>query len=236
MKIDALLWDYDGTLVNSASKNIEITKRILARVAPRLTGTNLPSCLKDESAYHIANHQSKNWQDLYINHYGMSEPEMLEAGALWTEYQLMDTTPVELFSQLAHTIAQIDLPQGICSQNSSKNISLVLEKYNLAHKFQAIVGYDDIPKNRQKPHPFGGLQCLEQLFGTINDKTVVYIGDHEADMEFGRNIAKELHERIRVVNIAVKYSGADTKGWSLQPDFEIETPFDLITIINNGFN
>ncbi len=42
VKLDAVLWDYDGTMVNSVPKNINITKEILSTVAPRLTGANLP--------------------------------------------------------------------------------------------------------------------------------------------------------------------------------------------------
>lgn len=59
MNINAILWDYDGTLANSVPKNIDITKQILAKVAPRLTGDSLPQYLKNEEAYHVANHQSK---------------------------------------------------------------------------------------------------------------------------------------------------------------------------------
>ena len=179
MNIDAILWDYDGTLVNSVTKNIDTTKQILSAVASRLTGDNLPGCLKSEEAYHIANHRSKNWQDLYVNYYGMTEKEMLEAGTLWTEYQLKNTSPVELFAEIKQTINDISLPQGICSQNSSENINRVLEKNNLIQKFHSIIGYDDIPSNSQKPDPFAGIKCLEQIFGAKLDKTIFYIGDHE---------------------------------------------------------
>lgn len=233
MKIDAILWDYDGTLVNSVPKNIDITKQILSKVAPRLTGENLPHYLENEDLYHIANHKSKNWQDLYVNYYEMSKSEMLEAGTLWTEYQLKNTTPVELFYGIKQTINQILIPQGICSQNSAKNINRVLEQNSLAHKFQAIIGYDDIPSNAQKPNPLSGIKCLEQIFKNIPFKTIFYIGDHEGDVEFARNINKELNGQSKVVAIAAKYSGADTKLWDYKPDFEIGTPFDLIEIINN---
>ncbi len=232
MKIDAILWDYDGTLVNSVPKNIDITKQILLVVAPRLTGESLPDYLKSEKSYHIANHQSKNWQDLYVNYYGMTENEMLEAGTLWTEHQLNNSTPVELFSKIEQTINQIHLPQGICSQNSSENINRVLEKNSLIDKFNSIIGYDDIPSNAQKPSPFGGIKCLEQLFETILRKTILYIGDHEGDVEFARNIEKKLCENSKVISIAAMYSGADTKSWTYKPDFEIESPIDLLKIIN----
>lgn len=83
MKADAVLWDYDGTLVNSVPKNINITKQILSSVIPRLSGENLPVYLKSEKEYHTANHQSKNCQDLYINYYERTETEALQAGDLW---------------------------------------------------------------------------------------------------------------------------------------------------------
>lgn len=233
MNIDAILWDYDGTLVNSVPKNINITKQILTLVAPRLTGENLPQYLKSESLYHIANHQSKNWQDLYVNYYGMTETEMLEAGTLWTEYQLKNTTPVELFSEIKQTIERIHLPQGICSQNSSENINRVLEQNDLVHKFQAIVGYDDIPSNAQKPDSYSGLKCLELMFDNIVDKTIFYVGDHEGDVEFARNIEIELKEHNKVISVIAKYSGANTIFWKHKPDYEIKKPVDLIKIINN---
>lgn len=233
MKVDAILWDYDGTLVNSVPKNIDITKQILSFVAPRLTKKNLPNYLKSEELYHIANHQSKNWQDLYINYYGMTESEMLDAGSLWTEYQLKNTTPVELYSKIKQTINQIHIPQGICSQNSSENIYRVLKKNNLLHKFNSIIGYDDIPSNEQKPSPFSGIKCLKQIFDPIHNKTIVYVGDHEGDVEFARNIENELLENCRVVSVIAKYSGTDTKSWRNKPDFEITAPTELLKIISN---
>ncbi|KAA3630289.1 MAG: HAD family hydrolase [Bacteroidetes bacterium] len=234
MKADAVLWDYDGTLVNSVPKNIEITKQILAWVAPRLTEENLPAYLKSEASYHIANHKAKNWQDLYVNFYGLSEKEMLLAGTLWTEFQLKNTTPVELFPGIKKTINQINLPQGVCSQNSSENINRVLKVNNLNHKFHSVVGYDDIPENEQKPFPYSGLRCLEQIFGEITGKTVYYIGDHEGDVEFARNIDEALGGRKKVISIVVKYSGADPRHWKYQPDFEIKKPQEILEILKNN--
>lgn len=232
MKIDAVLWDYDGTLVNSVPKNMDITKQILSVVAPRLTGINLPKSLKSAQDYHIANHQAKNWQDLYVNFYGMTENEMRIAGTLWTEYQLKNNTPVKLFEEIKETVNQINLPQGICSQNSSENILQVLNKYEIAHKFNSIIGYDDIPSNKQKPSPYSGIKCLNQLFKRLNNKTIIYIGDHEGDVEFARNIEKELLNDNKVISILVKYSGANPSSWKYKPDFELESPNDLLEVIN----
>ncbi|MBL7958664.1 HAD family hydrolase [bacterium] len=233
MNVDAIIWDYDGTLVNSVPKNLDVTKQILSVVAPRLTGDNLPDCLKSEIVYSTANHQAKNWQDLYISYFGMTKIEMLDAGRLWTEYQLKNPTPVNLFPKIKEAIDQISIPQGICSQNSSENINCVLNENNLSHKFGSIVGYDDIPPDEQKPSGYGGIKCLKQLFDTIAEKIILYIGDHEMDVEFARNLKDRLCEKSKVISVVVKYSGADTKLWTHKPDFEISAPTDLFKIISN---
>src|SRR5262245_48838749 len=149
MKADVILWDYDGTLVNSAPKNIDVTKRILSEAIPRLSGNNLPPWLQSEKEYHLVNHLSKNWQDLYINYCGLTETETIHAGSLWTEYQLKNQTPVELFPGIQQIINHFKSPQGICSQNSTQNIKQLLAINNLLEKFHTIVGYDDIPSSMQ---------------------------------------------------------------------------------------
>jgi len=231
MNVDTIIWDYDGTLVNSAPKNIDITRQILSVVVPRLSGDNLPVYLRSESDYHTANHKSKNWQDLYINFYGLTESETQIAGRLWTEFQLKNLTPVQLFPGIKQTINQLHLPQGICSQNSAANIRKVLTNNKLHNKFKSIIGYDDIPDDAQKPSPASGIKCLKSIFGEITNKKIIYIGDHEGDVEFARNLANEIGVSNTVISIIVKYSGAITDSWSLKPDFEISSPKELLKII-----
>jgi len=233
MKADTIIWDYDGTLVNSVPKNIDITKQILSAAVPRLSGENLPVYLKSEKDYHTANHKSKNWQDLYINYYGLTETETLKAGRLWTEFQLKNLTPVELFPEIKQTINQLHLPQGICSQNSSENIRQVLANNGLLKKFNAIIGYDDVPGNAQKPSAISGIKCLGTIFGKTAKKTILYIGDHEGDVEFARNIGNELGRSNTVISIIVTYSGADTESWTFKPDLEISSPTELLKIVSS---
>lgn len=104
MKLDAILWDYDDTLVNSMPKNIDITKNILAEVAPHLTGDNLPRYLRSEADYHYANHAAKNWQALYVDYYGLSLAEMLQAGSLWAKHQEMNRTAVHFLTGLPNSL------------------------------------------------------------------------------------------------------------------------------------
>ena len=231
MKLDAVLWDYDGTIVNSVPKNINITKSILSIVAPHLTQDNLPHYLQSEAAYHEANHAAENWQDLYVNYYGMTEDEMLAAGSLWAEHQLSNTTPVSLFTGVVDTIRDLSfVSHGICSQNSSENINNVLSDAQVGNYFKAVIGYDDVSVNGQKPSPEGGLNCLERMFGNPADKAIMYIGDHEADVQFARNLQAALGQNSTVISVAVAYSGARPENWVFQPDFVIHSPRELTAI------
>lgn len=231
MKLDAILWDYDGTIVNSVPKNIDITKHILSIVAPHLSGENLPQCLQSEAAYHQVNHAAKNWQELYVKYYGMTESEMLQAGTMWAEHQLTNTTPVTLFEGMKETVKHLSgIPHGICSQNAAKNIKGVLAEAQVDTFFQAVIGYDDVSQSGQKPSPEGGIKCLEQLFATPENKVIMYVGDHEADVQFARNLQSELGQDSTVISVAAAYSGAMPEQWGSQPDFIIQAPSELAAI------
>ncbi|WP_421228571.1 HAD family hydrolase [Aeromonas jandaei] len=232
MKLDAILWDYDGTLVNSVPKNIDITKNILAEVAPHLTGDNLPRYLRSEADYHYANHAAKNWQALYVDYYGMSQAEMLQAGSLWAKHQEMNRTAVHFFDGLEAVIGHFSaIPHGICSQNSQKNIRRVLEQHGVNGQFKAVVGYDDVPAQQQKPHPLGGIKCLESILGTVRSASLLYIGDHEADVQFARNLQAELGGTARVISVAVAYSHSTPELWEHKPDHIARKVEELYPII-----
>ena len=204
VKVDAILWDFDGTLANSAAKNIAITRQILARVAPRLTGDNLPRYLKSESDYHFANHSADNWHDLYREFFGMTTDEIENAGPLWESYQLLDKTGVTLFDGVAETIGQLShLPQGICSANSTSNIRQVLKENGISPAFHSVIGYEDLPHHHQKPAPDGGLKCLQEIFGNTQGKTIIYVGDHIADVLFSRGLDERLGPSNTVISVVL---------------------------------
>jgi len=228
VKVDAVLWDFDGTLADSAAKNMAITRQILARVAPRLSGANLPRYLQSEADYHFANHAAEHWRDLYRDYFGMTMEEIESAGPLWETYQMLDKTGVTLFNGVAETIRQLShLPQGICSANATRNIRQVLLEYGIDSAFESVIGYEDLPHHQQKPAPDGGLKCLQEIFGDTQDKTIIYVGDHIADVLFSRSLSQQLGPSNHVISVIVTHSGANPNQWREQPDRIIERPSDL---------
>lgn len=235
IKPDAILWDFDGTLANSAAKNIAITRKILARVAPRLTGDNLPEALSSEAAYHIANHAAENWRYLYRDYFGMTAEEIGHAAPLWEPYQLSDHTGVPLFEGVVDTITRLSrFPQGICSANATENIRQVLHDNGIGSAFKSVIGYEGLPHHQQKPAPDGGLKCLGEIFGELCDLTVLCVGDHLADVLFARALGDRLGPSSTVVSVVVTHSGAEPHRWRAQPDEVIRDPTALIDLVHSN--
>lgn len=234
VKVDAILWDFDGTLANSAAKNIAITKQILARVAPRLTGDTLPRYLQSEADYHIANHAAENWRELYRDFFSMTTDEIESAGPLWEHHQLHDKTKVPLFGGVQETVRQLSrFPQGICSANATSNIRQVLLEYGINSAFESVIGYEDLPHHHQKPAPNGGLKCLQEIFGKTQGKTIIYVGDHIADVLFARALGEQLEASNTVISVIITHSGARPGQWRVKPDEVIQNPSDLTALIMN---
>ncbi|NOH51151.1 HAD family hydrolase [Vibrio rotiferianus] len=232
MKLDAILWDYDDTLVNSAPKNIDITINILSIVAPHLTGDSLPKYLLTEDLYHEANHSAKNWQELYVDYYGLSHDEMLLAGSLWAEHQEKNQTQVELYNGISDAVAQFSyLNHGVCSQNSQTNIRRVLTDNGIVTPFKTIVVYDDVSSENQKPNSFGGVKCLESICDSTNSKLVMYIGDHETETKFAHNLQLDLANKTKVISVAAAYSRSNPEKWAIKPDYVAHNVEDLFSII-----
>ncbi|MCL1057989.1 HAD hydrolase-like protein [Shewanella gelidimarina] len=173
-----------------------------------------------------------NWQELYVDYYGLSHGEMIQAGSMWAEHQDKNQTEVALFDGIKNVVEHFSkLHHGICSQNSQKNISRVLKRNGIDAPFKAIVGYDDVSNGHQKPHSFGGLKCVESIFGHRNCKLLMYIGDHEADAKFARNLQSALGGSAKVISVAAAYSRSEPERWEVKPDYIARNVEDLLHII-----
>ena len=159
---------------------------------------------------------------------------MLIAGGMWAEHQEKNQTAVALFDGMNTVVSQFaHLPHGICSQNSQLNIRGVLDSYGIGDLFKSVVGYDDVSNGHQKPHPFGGVKCVENIFGAdqSNELCLMYIGDHEADTHFARNIEAALGKNAKVIAVAAGYSRSEPENWQTKPDYIANHVDDLLTII-----
>lgn len=231
----AVIWDFDGTLVDSRRKNLNVTRKIISKILGKDPIKFL--VLNSLQDYHNAHIQATNWREFYKQSFSFDELQTDEAGKLWTSYQQEDNTPVLLINGIYDAIAVMDnIPQGIVSQNSKSNIERILEEKEISSYFKVIVGYEEVELKNQKPAPDGLLMCIEKLVGH-NSGYIFYIGDHETDIKCAlnaNNILSENKTDMKIISIGAFYGfEVDTSGWSVLPDFQIQNTADIKSIVNN---
>lgn len=234
--IRAIIWDYDCTLVNTWYKNLAVTRRIIAKVSGQ--DTSQIYALSSVERYQCASLQSMNWRDFYMKECGLTAEQTDQAGWLWTEFQLSDNTPIQVFEGIPDVLATLNAyPHGIVSQNSRQSIRTALHAQQLLPYFPCIVGYEEVAFDKQKPAPDGLLLCVERLCKAQSKKTgiVCYIGDHEVDAActFAANqLLQQQGVDLRVVSIAAFYGcQGDDSSWSIKPDYRVMTPQEIPDII-----
>ena len=231
--VTAVIWDYDGTLVDTRAKNWRITRDIVQH----FTGTDPDTieALSSLDGYTIALHHYHDWRHLYMTEFGMSEKTLSEAGRLWTEYQLSDDTLAPIYAGIESALGKLrNLPHGIVSMNSKNNIERSLAKKSLLDRFEFVIGYEEVSEARQKPAPDGLLMCLDQLTGMAPGH-VAYVGDHQIDIECARNANEALAADgcdIHVFAIGAAYGiGAEFGAWPRGPDYTAQCPDDIVSIV-----
>jgi len=236
-KILAIIWDYDGTLVDSRQKNLNVSRKIVSKI---LKGdpTEIPA-LSSLTNYHQAHIKATNWREFYKESFGFDENQTDDAGRMWTAYQLEDQTTIPLIEGTEETIISLrGFPQGIVSQNSKSIIAKYIEDNNLISYFHEIIGYEQVDLKRQKPYPDGLIMCIERLLDS-GSGYVLYIGDHETDVRCTVNANKILSEtnpEIKIISIGAFYGfDVDTSDWAVLPDYKIQSAGDIKSIVNNFY-
>ena len=236
-KIQAIIWDYDGTLVDTRHKNMNVTRNIIESIVDIPAGDFY--ALKSIENYGIANRRSANWRELYRREFNLSEKQTDAAGRMWTAYQLDDDTDVTFYKGIERVVDHLaGFPHGIVSQNSSSSIARNLEKYHLRSYFKHIVGYEEVDLHKQKPEPDGLLSCIEKL-KVVESGIIYYIGDHDTDIQCARSANHVLQEKnadLKIISIGACYdSGTDAASWKIQPDYvahEVEEILEVIEALN----
>ncbi|MCI2056997.1 MAG: HAD family hydrolase [Oscillibacter sp.] len=231
--ISAILWDYDGTLIDSAAKNRAVTMEVLRRVDPALLSP-LPTALVSVDSYRAISRRYRNWTELYADNYRMSPEQTALATPLWAPCQQADQTPSPLFAGVRELLRELEhVPMGICSQNAGDTMRRALRAEDAEQYFGAVTGFDTVGMYRQKPKPDTFLKCLE-LLKLPPEGTFVYVGDQADDVRFARGAEQELkrtHPSTSVICIAALWSDAETPSWPMQPDLSVQTPEELGTVL-----
>lgn len=225
----AVLWDFDGTLVDTRARNMSVNRRIVAEITGR--DWSVFPVLHSQPSYDAAQRASANWREFYRASCGFADDEIDRAGARWSSCQIHDRTPVPLFDGVAEVLAGMDgLPQAIVSQNDRGTIEKILAGHGLDGRFGCIIGYAEVEMARQKPAPDGLLAAIE-LLTQAGSGCVLYIGDHTTDIRCAEGANQELVRRgsgLRVVSVAALWGDAAiAEHRDVRPDVLARSPAEV---------
>ncbi len=231
---DAVIWDYDGTLVDSSAKNFGVTRAIVERLTAK--SADAYQALSSMAGYRTALARTQNWREFYARAFGLSEPDIDRAGRLWVEYQLADSTPTPLVAGIPAVLRSLrHLPHGIVSQNARAAIAAVLDGNGLTGRFQAVIGFEEVDLRRQKPAPEGLLRCVE-ILTELRPGYVFYVGDHETDAVCAARAQEVLTRRepgVEVVSIGARYGAESAAPWAVEPDHTVRRPEEIVGIVTH---
>jgi HAD superfamily hydrolase (TIGR01549 family) len=232
----AIVWDYDGTLVDTRRKNLSVTRSIIQDLTGQDPDRFEP--LSSLASYEAALLSTANWRDLYQQWFDLSDLDTDRAGHLWTNYQLQDTTETPVIDGIADVLLQLrNMPHGVLSQNGRAVISAVLQANHLLDCFQVVIGFEAVDFKCQKPAPDGLLLCLEKLT-RLKPGKVFYIGDHETDAlcaQRGQETLVQQNLNIEIVSIGAFYGSESRSSRADQFDHVAYQPTDIVAIVDSYF-
>lgn len=168
--IDTILFDWDGTLIDTAGPAYEATRKVLQEVGITI----------DAETY--ARVFSPNWYRMY-EALGLPKERWQQADDLWETHYPRATAP--LLPGVRETLEELvrrDFTLGIVTNGNRKRVLGEIDALGLAGIFRAVVCHEDV--EHKKPHPEGletALRLLEK-----RAESCCYVGDCPDDIEMGK--------------------------------------------------
>ncbi|MBE9896745.1 HAD family hydrolase [Enterococcus casseliflavus] len=214
-KIECVIFDLDGTLLDSRECSIKATKAAFTEM-----GLKVPSEVVIEHYMGIPIEES---------FFKMSEQPLDQETAtelirvFRTYYQTYEESTLNVFPEIPHVLEILMKRKVPCFVVSSKKTAVVkrnLAAQNLVAFFEEIIGSDAV--SHYKPHPEGINKVVTQY--QFDPSRTIMVGDAIFDIQMGKAAG--------VKTIAVTWGSHDAKKLSAEkPDALAEAPQDILDYI-----
>jgi len=206
--VTTLLFDWDGTLVDSAQLGLTAFERSFAALGLAF----------DHEIYREA--YSPNWTSVY-QAMGLPQDKWDRADELWTQhYGEQSAQLVDGAKQAISELQQHGYRLGIVSSGNGIRVVREIAAVGLDGVFEVIVCHEQM-ENR-KPHP-EGLETALRLMNRTREESC-YIGDAPEDIEMG--------QRAGLLTVGVR--SAYPTNWKLKsagPDIYVESLIELSELL-----
>lgn len=212
MKIDTLLFDLDGTLVDSNECILESLRRTILHYIPDYPMTRstllemMGPPLSETFQIHSKNHDVI--QDMiryYRSVYSLLEPEMISLYPGTIEM-------LEYFKRQNMKIA-------IVTTKFKESAYPSIKKFHIDRYLDLLIGLDDVQNH--KPHPEPVLKAIREL----GSKRAIMTGDNRSDIESGKYAG--------ILTCGVDWSLKRQDLLSSSPDFWVHSFQEFINIIES---
>jgi len=167
----AILFDLDGTLLDSLPAHYRVYERVLADLGVSI----------DEDTY--ARTYSPNWY-LFYERIRLPRERWPDADRLWLQYYAHETPgPRDGAAQVLAAVKASGRALGLVTSGDHSRVQRDLRRVGWDPIFDVVVCSGDTP--HLKPHPAPLLRALECL--RVQPVDAVYVGDTVEDVRMGKN-------------------------------------------------
>ena len=168
--IDTLLFDWDGTVVDSAQLGLTAFERSFAELGVPF----------DQEVY--ARFYSPNWYSVY-EALGLPKEQWQKADDLWIHYYGEQTAqPVAGAHATINELKSRGYRLGIVSSGTQCRVVREVTESGLESVFEIVICNEQM--TNKKPHP-EGLETALRSLGCLRQKSA-YVGDSPEDIEMGK--------------------------------------------------
>lgn len=213
---EAVVWDLDGTLIDSAPDLCQALNVVLAasgcealkvESVRTMIGNGVPKLV--ERGFRAAGRQ--------LSDGGLKR----EVEQFMEHYSANPTTHTRLYPGVAEALEKLaaaGVKQGLCTNKPEVVTRSILKQLHIDRYFSAVVGGDTT--NARKPHPMPLQFCIDEMGATISD--TIMIGDSAVDAGSARALS------VPIGLVAHGYRHTDAA--NIDADFVLE---DLASLIES---
>jgi len=171
--LDFVLFDYDGTLLDSTAITYESFKEAFAELGYGDLGLEF-----------FRREFSMNHHEMYRK-MGVREEDVKRVENIWWGYWDEMRGDIKLFPETTPTLEKLNslgIGVGLVSDGKGSRIRDDLEKFGIGKYFSVVVVREDV--NENKPSPKGLLAALSRI--KRKGAECIYVGDRIEDIKAGR--------------------------------------------------
>ena len=173
-KFDLLIFDFDGTLVNSIPPAVEAIQGMLKQLG-------YPSKTKEEINTYVGYGENP----LVAGSIGSKDQARIEAAKeVYFKLYKKSLKNIPLYPHVEETLKSFkDKTMAIISNKQKELIDIILEHHGLKELFSDILGGENSTKLKPDPHSVNQITAKHDI---LKNKTL-FIGDMTVDVETGQN-------------------------------------------------